>query len=320
MSVPDPLLCTGPTTLPVKDDVLIGSRFDATFLGAYDPWLDNHTGNVVFRSAVADYATLVKSYGGLPDIFSQQLVNSIVETSKGRFLEQDWRNGHWKVMTVKELKEHVRIALNVASSKLLKSLQKSIAFMLSKYRFGILVRSTTLAFDSKYDLITWRKQLFGSTDKTATMPISPTRPVFGVKSPLPVLRKPLVHIHHPYTPQHPRWMHPPVTQPSLMTGDVVIVNYDGEDIFHRGSVGRIDGDECDVYYEDGDSQTNVDIDLVQKFVPLEEGAVIRVKRDGTMHLAVVAEVMPSEYVNVRYTDGRLEESVEDSRIERVENW
>jgi hypothetical protein len=80
------------------------------------------------------------------------------------------------------------------------------------------------------------------------------------------------------------------------------------------------GDECDVYYEDGDSQTNVDIDLVQKFVPLEEGAVIRVKRDGTMHLAVVAEVMPSEYVNVRYTDGRLEESVEDSRIERVENW
>jgi hypothetical protein len=319
-SVSDPLLSTGATTLPVKEDVLIGSRFDATFLGAYDRWLDYHPGNVVFRSAVADYTPLVKSYGGLPEIFVQQLVNSIVETTKGRFLEQDWRNGQWKVMTVKESKEHVRIALNVASNKLLKSLHKSIALMLSKYRFGILVRSTILALDSQYDLIMWRNQLFGSAGKakTATMPLSPTRMVFEVKSPLPIPPKPLIHTNLPYTPQHPRWMHPPVTLPSLATGDTVVVNYDGKGKYFRGSVGRIEGDQCDVYYEDGDSQTNIAVDLVQQFVPLEEGAAIQVNYDGTMYPAVVAEVMPSGYVNVRYADGSLEGSVEESRIERVD--
>jgi hypothetical protein len=192
--------------------------------------------------------------------------------------------------------------------------------MLSKYRFGILVRSTILALDSQYDLIMWRNQLFGSAGKakTATMPLSPTRMVFEVKSPLPIPPKPLIHTNLPYTPQHPRWMHPPLTLPSLATGDTVVVNYDGKGKFFRGSVGRIEGDQCDVFYEDGDSQTKIAVDLVQKFVPLEEGAAIQVNYDGTMYPAVVAEVMPSGYVNVRYADGSLEGSVEESRIERVD--
>ena len=67
-----------------------------------------HSGNVVFRSAVANYAPFVRPYRRLPRTFSRQLADSILEAMIGRFLEQDWRNGQWKVMTGEETEDHIR--------------------------------------------------------------------------------------------------------------------------------------------------------------------------------------------------------------------
>ena len=87
-----------PTTQPERHDVLFGTRFDAPFLGAYDRWLDYHPGNKEYNNAIEHVSTFAGSYDGLPVVFEEQVVASVLDSVKpGRLLLQDWQSGDWKV-------------------------------------------------------------------------------------------------------------------------------------------------------------------------------------------------------------------------------
>lgn len=320
MEMEDLSLSTGPTTLPEKEDVLIGSRFDSYFLGAYDRWLDYHPGNAAFRLAIAHYAPFVKSFVGLPDIFLETLTDSILETTRGRFLEQDWRNGQWRRLTESDTKKHVGLVLNLASKDFLRALHKCISLQLAHYRFDAPVRHTILGYKSRDNLLTWRKLLFESADKNiAAMPLVPRQPEFKVKSIVQIIPQRQIPTVEPYTYQHHRWRHPPLPPASLITGETVAVNYDGKGQWFRGSIGGLDGETCQVNYEDGETQGQVSMDIIRRYRPLEEGALVTADygESGVLYPGLVKKVMPSGNVDILYDDGSLKRNVPSSQWLRL---
>ena len=143
----DMAILAGPLTLPERNDVLVGSRFDARFLGAFDRWLDYHPGNKLFRATIADNADYYRDYSGLPHAFRQEIVTRLesATTLRGRFLSQDYQTGFWTVMSNAESQRYVRQSLLTAASGLLNDLNQEISYMLAEYRFG-LIRGTALAY------------------------------------------------------------------------------------------------------------------------------------------------------------------------------
>ena len=323
MKIDDPSLSIGPTTLPSNKDVLIGSRFDSKFLGSYNQWLEYHPGNTKFRSAISYYGPLLKSYRGLPDSFSEQLVNSALANISGRFLEQDWRNGQWKVMTRNETKEHVRIALILSSNQYLKTLHSSIALQLAHYRFDITVRHTMLGLDSQERLVSLRHRLLGYPNKVndAVLPFTRTQSMFKVTLATRRFPKRARQTIEPYTFQHKRWTHPPRLPPSLFVGDAVMINYNGEFNWILGSIEQVhtDEDTCNVLYESGKIGEGVPYHWIQKFTPIEENARVDAdfEGEGILYTGIVTTVMPNGNVDVFFDDGSLERNIEEARIIRL---
>jgi hypothetical protein len=150
------LVSTGPTTLPQRADVLLGTRYDAEFLGSYDRWLDYHPGNVVFRGLVSEAAPLYPSYKALPTTFTSQLIEEVVASvgeTDGRFLQQDYRTGDWRIMSKEVALEATWTALVAASSDITAVVLKSLDHLIADFRFGEF-RGTALARTSQLNL--WR--------------------------------------------------------------------------------------------------------------------------------------------------------------------
>ncbi len=157
----DPMVSSGLTTFPGRFDVLIGSRLNAKFLGNYRHWLDYHRGNEAFD----DY---VNQYGGRPyhaivggESIPKSLASGVVQTSidlverhnNGRFLDQDYRTGDWRLMTSEERIEYVKMRLFVGGpATLWAALKKEIDSMLDENRFAFSARVAPS--------ISWYSQLF----------------------------------------------------------------------------------------------------------------------------------------------------------------
>ena len=323
MNMDDPSLSIGPTTLPSKEDVLIGSRFDSKFLGSYNQWLDYHPGNAKFRSVIFYYGSLLHSYRGLPDSFSDELVNSTLASISGRFLEQDWRNGQWKVMTRNETKEHVRIALILSSNQYLKTIHSSIASQLAHYRFDIKVRHTVLGLYSQERLISLRQRLLGAPNKDddVILPFTRIQPIFKVSSVTEIFPKRPRSTIEPYTFQHKRWTHPSQLPHSWDVGDTVMINFNGEFNWILGNIDQIHADEgtCNVLYDSGEIGERVPYLWIQKFTPIQEEARVDAdfEGEGVLYKGVVTRVMPNGNVDVFFDDGSLERNIEEERIVRL---
>ena len=189
MDIEDDSIPTGPLALPERDDVLVGSRFDARFLGAFDRWLDYHPGNKLFRASVSANAEHYKNYSRLPLVFREeiiQLVKSQTTKGGGRFLSQDYQSGLWSIMSNLEVYEYTQTFLVTESSPMLAELNQEIAYLRADYRFG-LNRDTVLARFSLEHLRHLENDLFSTRtvlQSDVSWPLATTTipPVFTVTS------------------------------------------------------------------------------------------------------------------------------------------
>lgn len=150
----------GPTTLPQRSDVLIGSRYDAEFLGSYDRWLDFHHGNVHFRDTIQEtieFYTTSELQSPLSVLLSIKVKKSVTENN-GRFLHQDYRTGDWRVMTDEEAAETIEGELLAIRNQAIAAIRREIDYEIAKCRFGP-GRETALARAGMLRLWNLRKKL-----------------------------------------------------------------------------------------------------------------------------------------------------------------
>lgn len=129
----------GLTTVPTRYDVLIGTRFDAEFLGSYNKWLDFHPGNAAYREATAKYASSFSASKTLGPVFSRSIVQMIIDEIKaqdGRFLQQDFRTGVWRVLTEVEVLETVAGDLVAQGNEAVAAVRTAADWMMALNRFG----------------------------------------------------------------------------------------------------------------------------------------------------------------------------------------
>jgi hypothetical protein len=167
----DPFVSKGLTTMPFRHDVLVGTRLNSETLGAYARWMDYHPGNRVFRDYISTVGgQLYRSYEqGLPPIFHQHVLHqavNVIERTGGRFLEQDYRTGDWRHMTKSETRAFVRLMLMTGTRGIQANIRRQIDFLLGKYRFGMLQRTTNLSRISQSVLHHFKTTLFGTELET----------------------------------------------------------------------------------------------------------------------------------------------------------
>ena len=131
----------GPSAFPERTDVLLATRFDAPFLGAYNQWIDFHPGNEEWRSMV-DLAA-----HNLPPKLHAEAAAMIVATlarrprhmgyPSTRFLWQDYDTGAWRLVSDTQAVEETRRAIVArAHPQPVGSAWQSLKYQLAEARFG----------------------------------------------------------------------------------------------------------------------------------------------------------------------------------------
>lgn len=171
------MVSNGPTTLPTRNDVLIGTRFDAEFLGSYSQWLDYHPGNVKFRQAATEHASMFamcKRYIGPSAArgIIEKVVDPIRNNLQGRFLQQDFRTGDWRVMTESEVYDAVAEELIVAAEDdngALSVAYETLDRLIADNRFGPRRTQRTMAHSSQLRLWHLRRSLVLLEDRVGNV-------------------------------------------------------------------------------------------------------------------------------------------------------
>jgi hypothetical protein len=313
----DHLIPSGPMAIPERDDVLVGTRFDAKFLGGYDRWLNYHPGNTLYGAAVAHSAEYYENYAGLPKVFANQLVSDIISlmTRRGRFLYQDYRSGVWRVMSDKEVRDHVRMSLLVENSSLLAILNKEVAYMLADYRFG-LKRGTALARHSQAQLLQWRNDVFFSTNQQKLLVplVASSQPAFSIQSHLPEFTSRGRRRQDVMPTTATRWISFPTTatDTSLEVGDLVMSYFpednDGNGKWYRSSIVGIKKDKFQVAFDDFGGVETLAPSRIRPLVPIEEGVAVwaNYKGKGDWFKGTIVAAHPSRRVDILFDDGDLE--------------
>lgn len=133
------------TTVPEKNDVLLGSRFDSNSIGYYRNFLNYHPGNIRWRDLIATYSDLYTSYCGLPLTF-QSHIRSIVEDEihqKGRILIQNYY-GEWIILTEEDVKDEVLHSIEIGIDTIHAALYKEIDVLSAATKHGLFTRGSPL--------------------------------------------------------------------------------------------------------------------------------------------------------------------------------
>lgn len=129
----------GLTTTPTRWDVLLGTRFDADFLGSYDQWLDYHPGNVIFRQIIDQYAESYVVYKSASRNFRSSAIRWVlreIQAHNGRFLLQDFRTGNWRILNTAESSQAVSDAMLRSRVEPLGRLIRVVDRTIAEKRFG----------------------------------------------------------------------------------------------------------------------------------------------------------------------------------------
>jgi hypothetical protein len=178
---------------------MIGTRYDAQFLGSYNLWLQYHPGNIILQQFIqnhihyddvnenntnntSDNTKHLKSSFNYDSFwshhpnFAYNIVHHIIDQMRtqyhSRFLQQDYRNGDWRILShEKEVVDYVMEELLIQSSSYpqrQRMIQQTIHRMMAHYRFGSLRHARYLTQVSQYNLWKLNKRIFGSIDTTFT--------------------------------------------------------------------------------------------------------------------------------------------------------
>ncbi|CAJ1923193.1 unnamed protein product [Cylindrotheca closterium] len=136
----DPSVVKGPTTVPLRTDVLVGTRLASKTIGVYSRWHDFHPGNRKFMKDVSAFGgkffrSLETSFPILADTVVQGAMQDI-QYDNGRFLQQDYRTGDWRLMSEAESLEYIRMKLFFGTNTVEAAIKGEIDYLLGDYRFG----------------------------------------------------------------------------------------------------------------------------------------------------------------------------------------
>ena len=289
------VVSSGPTTFPSTLDVLLGTRFDAPWLGAYERWLDGHPGNRRFQQVISEL-----------------------------FLQQDYRTGDWRVQTVQDNQRTVQLELACAALPVLEALRTRLDRSMDLLRFGTVLRSTALA--RKAALFAWRLRMKlagiplrlqvqdGSMVRTSVSETS--TPVSFRRWKLPVIRMESRSSLQLLT-WRAGWPIQPGGQDDFRLGAPVWAFLTEEDrhgntnkAWYRGDIVALNKNkqESTVALETGEIQVHVPFHELEHYRPVEEGDVVQgcFSTDGELedcYEGIAVHVMPDGSAAIAYKDG-----------------
>lgn len=312
----------GPTTFPVRSDVLFGTRYDAAFLGSYDRWLDFHPGNVVFRNVVANAAQTYAAYARTSPVLRLAVVQSVagaMHDTQGRLLQQDFRTGDWRILEETESFEAIAGELALGSDETLSFAVKNIDWIVAMKRFGP-QRGTPMARFSQLQLWYLRKSLLLEGEpivlpKEITLAVSPTQELRTMSGRLTLPHSP---IDTSAANLSKRTFFSDVTPPSskLRTGSLIWAYFDDSEEWFPGT---ILGESAPDWYNgafDDNSIEAVHITNIRPYRPVTEGDTVKgcYERDlQDCYTGVVTRVHPGGSISIRYPDGEVEDLVPPHR-------
>ena len=139
------------TTFPEREDILVGSRFDAPYLASFDKVLEYHPGNQMLQRAMDEEGMKMPS-----------LLQAYVRP--GRFLQQDYKTGYWILMTREETLTYLARQVYAHHHPLTARLDQHLKQVLSDARFGW-QRNTIMAQRFVSTMCThWQSILYSSLD------------------------------------------------------------------------------------------------------------------------------------------------------------
>ncbi|KAG7342808.1 phytanoyl-CoA dioxygenase family protein [Nitzschia inconspicua] len=130
---------------PAREDVLIGTRFDSSFLGSFNHFLDYHIGTKFWLKELREWDNAATSNVGRTSPFLNPLVGQITAKVKGRFLLQIPESGKFIEMTIGEARKVTRRRLLLNFSIVHSKLDESVANLISLLRYESLLRDSALA-------------------------------------------------------------------------------------------------------------------------------------------------------------------------------
>ena len=137
----------GPTVLPVRDDVLLGTRLHSPWLASHNRMLDYHPGNARWIEVVGNLSGPYRSYRGLPAAFREGLARAVLggggggtapgggEGAGGRVLLQN-AEGDWVVLSDLDGMRRARRALRADREPGLAAAGRAAMEMASECRHG----------------------------------------------------------------------------------------------------------------------------------------------------------------------------------------
>jgi ectoine hydroxylase-related dioxygenase (phytanoyl-CoA dioxygenase family) len=128
----------GPTTWPVRDDILIETRYKSRDLAMYNDFVMAHPGNIEWSDLLGATSQLYRNYQGLPSIFLDNLSEymvDIMESQRRRFLYQD-KDSHWVLMSREDTLDYTSKQLKLSSNHEFKHLHQWAEYIISDLQTG----------------------------------------------------------------------------------------------------------------------------------------------------------------------------------------
>ena len=280
-----------PTTLPERNDILIGTRYDAEFLASFERFLDFHPGNKRWISMAENVARLPRNlHGPAVQAVVRSLLHDRIKGVRARFLHQDYATGAWRVLPESDAVKETKRAVQMKTDPLVLRIATHPKRYLADARFGI-ARDTVMARKFRQDFVQeWMPRVFReeSTSAPSGRPFCRPGPQsLSLQSPWKQPRLPLPEASVSPSNEYPRSRRTLKSgidtrdESAFEPGDLVWVNYEGllyeARIINEFKVGRF-GVAFDRY---GYSKTGaVDLKDLRKYEAVVEGDRVDVEIHG----------------------------------------
>lgn len=272
----------GPTTQPIKHDVLFGRRYDdEEFINSHNKFLDIHPGNQEWKEMVTLYADRYKAVAKQPRMFRESIVSEItdhVRARHGRFLMQN-HVGDWMILEKKDARYLTEKALLMEGSKAAKAVDKTIANLLAVARFR-----RNPGWQTGMSAF-WNVALLEELRWKIFPPYKSSKKTQGEVTPPYVFRTGM-RLRKTYLPaiSSKRYSHRPIpysvgATPIWKVGDMTMANYNGKGLFYEAHITGVNenGSKVDLKYEDeGDTEKGIPLDYLREREYFKEGDVAKV--------------------------------------------
>eukprot|EP00526_Cylindrotheca_closterium_P002077 CAMPEP_0113618270 /NCGR_PEP_ID=MMETSP0017_2-20120614/9243_1 /TAXON_ID=2856 /ORGANISM="Cylindrotheca closterium" /LENGTH=1121 /DNA_ID=CAMNT_0000527759 /DNA_START=13 /DNA_END=3378 /DNA_ORIENTATION=+ /assembly_acc=CAM_ASM_000147 len=261
------------TTLPDRLDYLVGSRYDADFLGSYNRALDYQPGNKALNQLVQEYGSSDLPLDCLANLIQEQWDTPRL-SNPPRMLLQDAATGYWTVMKDAATFEYLQRLILRRQQPLIQYIDKYLLQAMADARFGRR-RETAMA---KYQTMALLEDLQGRFVSTLSLPKGET----GRNVPASFLRsKSLLHPTSSTTAvglRSPTKLLRPTSTPHYLSPGSRVWAASGTGAIWHGSweaarvVEKLDNGLIKVVYDkDGMKQRSLAPMLVQPYYHLVQG-------------------------------------------------